>query len=609
MRFARQRSGRPTGTRRSHVSEAEVLETRQVLSHALPSYLNPWLPSDLPVSNPVTHQRELLSVNSLYGPFNVNSPIMDNAGKIVSGTDRAGDKWVITVHGPGEVIVTDTTPNDGALDDDINTIQLVGTSPTSTYVTGQVVASATNFTPGTVLFNELIDTSGVKSVILNGFVLTRNVSPPVTSDTGIFLYGGVEVLSFQDIEAQIDTSVNPAPYQIVIGNANTPLKVEPSIYLNRVDNLVYDSAQTGFPYTSPIPTGPLTSPTVSFVINGVIHDFDIIAATRGLIPPGVVETAAAQAAAGTASVLFSTPAQGGAHPPTSTAAYEVQFPIVGTTGRTSVQATAINKVHVKGSAVNVTMSRASQPFSSSLSGLKYLHEARFGGNADALGIDVNGTIGKLSFKRGLGNPSGVFTAKASTNLGGGVTGQLLPATNYGVPEGSTGYPAAGLEGGQITAKRIRSLRSNAPNVLVTTPQNPQYVQLKLLGWPTYATTPGQALTNAVITTSQSIGHVHIVGSQLNTEIKTGFDYPSYVAGLEGTRAKSAIASLKQRGDLISSDDSATFRPANNHYQHSTGVHGPGVIGKHVRGKAYNTGGVTGLGNTGAGVFARRVKKL
>jgi len=266
-------------------------------------------------------------------------------------------------------------------------------------------------------------------------------------------------------------------------------------------------------------------------------------------------------------------------------------------------------VHVKGSAVNVTLARGNEPFSSSLSGLKYLHEAKFGGNADALGIDVNGPIGKLTFKRGLGNPSGVFTAKASTNLGGGVNGQLLPATNYGVPEGSTGYPAAGLEGGQITAKRIKAIKVNAANVLVTTPQNPQYVQLKLLGWPTYSITPGYALTNAVITTSQSIGQVHVVGTQLNTEIKTGFDYPSYVAGLEGTRARSAIKSLKQKGDLISSDDSATYRPADNQYQHSTGVHGPGVIRLHRRGLAYNTGGVTGLGNTGAGVFARRVKKL
>jgi hypothetical protein len=593
MRFARQRSRRSIEARKGGVSEPEVLETRQVLSHALPSYLNPWLPSDLPISNPVTHQRELLNMNSLYGPFNVSSPIMDNAGKIVSGTDRAGDKWVITVHGPGEVIVTDTTPNDGVLHDDINTIQLVGTSLKSTYVTGQVVASPKHFTPGTMLFNELIDTSGVKSIILDGFVLTAHVSPPVESATGVFLYGGVKVLSFQDIEAQIDTAISTTPYQIVIGNPSTPLSVQPSIYLNRIDNLVYNSNATT------IPTGPLTSPTVQFVINGVIHDFDIIAATRGLIPPGIVTP-------GTQGIVPPFGIQD-VFPPTSTAAYQVVFPVVGTTGRTSVQATAVNKVHVIGSAINTTFSRASQPFSSSLSGLKYLHEARFGGNADALGIDVNGRIGKLSFKSGLGNPSGVFTAKAGVNLGGGVNGQLLPATTYGVPEGSTGYPASGLLGGQITANSIKSLRLKAANTLVTTPQNPDYVQLKLLGWPTYSTNSGYALTNAVVTTSGSIDSIHIAGSQLNTEIKTGFDYPSYVAGLEGTRAPSRIRRLRENGDLISSDDSATFRPANNQYQHSTGVHGPGVIRVHRRGTAFNTGGVTGLGNTGAGVFARRVR--
>jgi hypothetical protein len=564
----------------------------------------------LPVSNPVTHQRELLNINTLFNPLDVTSPIMDNAGKIVTGLDRAGDKWVITVHGPGEVVVTDTTPNDGALDDDINTIQLVGTNPNLSYVTGQVVASATNDTPGTVRFNQLIDTSGVKSIVLDGFVLTRDVSPPVAAQTGVFLYGGVGVLTFQDIEAQIDTSISSQAYQIVIGNSTTPLKVEPSIYLNRIDNLVYNSSLKGFPFTSTIPTGPLTSPTVQFVINGVVHDFDVIAATRGLIPVDLIPDTNVRSNQANTQVFppFLSRASGGAVPRTSTAAYQITFPIVGTTGRTAVQATAIKKLHVKGSAVNVTFSRAKVPFSSSLSGMKYLQEARFGGNADALGIDVNGTIGKITFKRGLGNPSGVFTAKASANLGGGVTGQLLPATIYGVPEGSTGYPAAGLLGGQITARKIKAFKVKAANVFVTTAQNPQYVQLKLQGWPTYASTPGDALTNAVITTSQSIGQVHIVGTQLNTEIKTGFDFPSYVAGLEGTRAPSRIRSLRQKGDLISSDDSATFRPADNQYQHSTGVHGPGFIRLHRRGLPYNTGGVTGLGNTGAGVFARRVRK-
>ena len=87
-------------------------------------------PPSLLVTNPITHQRELFNGSELVNPNNPNSPGLNNEGKVVSGTDRAGDKWVITVHGPGKVIVTDTTPNDGVLDDDINTIQLVGTSLT-----------------------------------------------------------------------------------------------------------------------------------------------------------------------------------------------------------------------------------------------------------------------------------------------------------------------------------------------------------------------------------------------------------------------------------------------------------------------------------------------
>jgi hypothetical protein len=584
--------------------------------------LNPWLPTDLPVSDATSHERLLLNANALYNPLDVNSPIMDNAGKIVSGIDRAGDRWVITVHGPGEVVVTDTTPNDGALDDDINTIQLVGTSPTKTYVTGQVFTSAKTLTEGQILFNQLVDTSGVKSIILDGFTLTANVSPPVDTPTGIFLYGGVQVLTFDNIEAQIDkATAPPEPYEIVIGNPTTPLKVQPSIYINHIDNFVYNSAAPGFPFTTTPPTTPLTSPTVQFVVNGVIRNFDLVAVVRGPLPRAVAgaepenfiqfTSGTGDASHGDFQATSDIPVGILPFLPKAKplAGYEYENPIVGTTGRTGVQATAINKVHVRGSAVNTTFSRASKPFSSSLSGLEYLHSAEFGGNADALGIDVNGRIGKLAFRHGLGNPNGVFTAKAQANLGGGVTGQLLPATTYGTPEPATGYPAQGFLGGLIRAKKIKRMNIAAANVLVTTPQNPQFVQLKLQGYPIYSTNPGYALTNAVITTSESIGHVGIIGSQLNTEIKTGFDYPSYVAGLEGTRAPSKIKRLREKGDLISSINSATVRPADNHYQHSTGVYGPGKIGLNRIGSAYNTGGITGLGNTGAGVFARRVHKV
>ena len=115
--------------------------------------------------------------------------MQSNEASSSAGIDREGDLWTITVHGPGKVIVTDTTPNDGALDDDINTIQLVGTNPKKTYVTGLVAGLAEDaghrparstwrlpprrtgsavLPSGTVMFNQLIATSGVKSIELNG---------------------------------------------------------------------------------------------------------------------------------------------------------------------------------------------------------------------------------------------------------------------------------------------------------------------------------------------------------------------------------------------------------------------------------------------------------
>jgi hypothetical protein len=566
MSFARQRSGRSECLDRRRVFEPEVLERRQLLATGLArgvlNYQSPWLPSDQLVTNPITHQRELFNGANLVNPNNPNSPGFNNAGKVVSGIDRAGDKWIITVHGPGKVIVTDTSPNDGALDDDINTIQLINTSPRTTYVTGNVIPSNTELTSGTILFNQLVAVSGVKSIELNGFNLSSAVTPPVTTTPGIFLYGGVGVLSFNSIDATIDTSVNPTPFQVVIGQPNTPLKVQPSVFVNNITNFVFNSTATT------IPTQPLTTPTVQFIINGVIRSFDIVSATQGTIP----------------------------------AAFQFEFPVVGTTGRTAVQGTAVNNLHVAGTARNFTVSRAAVPFSSASSGVGYLNNATFGGNADAVGLDVKGKIGKLVFRRGLGDPKGVFTAVGSNGL-------LQPETTYGTPLGSTGYPAAGFSGGTIRAASIKKLTVRPANVLPVTAQNPLYVQLQEQGYPTYAVYPGYSLTNAVITTTGSIQEVDILGTQLNTEIKTGFDYSAFQQGLQGTRGASHIARLEAHGDLVNSVASASFIPANNHYAHGTGTAGAGQITERVIGGRFDTGGKTGLNNTGVGLFARKVRLL
>src|SRR5437660_1522820 len=170
MRFIRRRSDRPDSARRRLGSSLETLETRTLLSNNVLGLFTQYSPSDLAVYNPITHRPVDYSVSaSLRHNPSAQNPNLINEGKIVSGKDLAGDEWTITVHGPGYVIVTDTTPNDGVLENSIDTIQLVGTDINKTYVTGSTSTSARVQTDGTIQFNRLIDTSGVNSIVLNGF--------------------------------------------------------------------------------------------------------------------------------------------------------------------------------------------------------------------------------------------------------------------------------------------------------------------------------------------------------------------------------------------------------------------------------------------------------
>ncbi|MDR3619597.1 MAG: hypothetical protein P4L85_09620 [Paludisphaera borealis] len=593
MGIMRRGSSRPGSVRRSRLQGPEVLESRQLLASNIAGYLSPYIPSDLYVRNPITNQREFVSAQSLQRPNDPNGPLVSNQGKIVSGKDRAGNEYTITVHGPGQVIVTDTTPNDGALDDDIATIQIVGSNIRSTYVTGSTVASARTLTNGVVKFNQLIAAQGVKSIQLNGFDLTNSVSPAQSAATGIFLHGGVQTLQFHDIVGIFDQSTGAAPYQITIGDPNVPLKVKPSIYLDSIYNSVFDST------SDTIPTTPITTPYVQFSINGTVQNFSIVSATQSAVAPNYI----AGSQDGTVETWSGYPVSG---PPP--AAYQFFYNIVGTTGRTSLQALAVDNLKVRGSAKNFTAQKNTTPFTSSESGLRYLRRATFGGNADAVALDVNGNIGDLTFKKGLGDPTGVYTASATvpstSETGTATQTQLLPATNYGIPAGSTGYPAAGDLGGVVRARNIRSIRAKAADVHLITAQNPDFVSLNQPGTPDYVVQPGTAMTNTAITTDGSINHVNVTGNLLNSEIKTGFNYQTYLQGLQGTRRASRIASYKQNGDLVNSVVSATYIPANGVYNQATGTAGRGQIRGHVRGFAYGTGGRTALGNYGAGVFAR-----
>jgi hypothetical protein len=126
--FGRRRSEqprRPQASRRAPERLVEGLESRQLLTTSSGALYHAQVltQNTRATTSPAVHYSSNDS-----GLTARQLSQLDNDGKIVTGRDRDGDEWQITVHGPGSVIVTDATPLDGALDDDIVTIQLVDTS-------------------------------------------------------------------------------------------------------------------------------------------------------------------------------------------------------------------------------------------------------------------------------------------------------------------------------------------------------------------------------------------------------------------------------------------------------------------------------------------------
>ena len=208
MSSSRRRSARPDPARFRVGSSLESLESRQLMTQS--PYLaigNYPLADFAPARDPGTVPNAQIA-----HPIGTDPRILatyQNQGKELSGQDRQGNRWHLVLTGPGQIIVTDVTPNDGVLDDDLNTIRLVGTSATKSVLTGSVDPSARAIsdstlvtTQGTLRFNRLEALKGVKTVILNGFILTDTITPPgsailspaetaLNQTTGINLRGGV----------------------------------------------------------------------------------------------------------------------------------------------------------------------------------------------------------------------------------------------------------------------------------------------------------------------------------------------------------------------------------------------------------------------------------
>lgn len=538
MRLKKQRSTRPT---RSHASDRglECLETRQLLTGGPLSYFVPSVYPAFPSS-------ANLSVSSLNLPIGTGPGVnatMDLGNKVVTGVDRSGDQWILQLHGPGSITVSDTTPNDGVLDDQLNTIQLTGTNPQTSYLTGQVIPSARVATDGTITFQHLIDLNGIKSISLNGFVLV-----PSTTSPAIYLPKGVGSLYFHEIDNSSDIGTNYVPIILQFGNSTTPLKTAPSVRVDTIQNTVFDST------TTTAPTGPQINPTVEVEVNGTLKNFNVVSVTSQLVQP----------------------------------AFQFEFPLVGVTGRTAVRALSVGHLRVVGAANNLTVSRSTFPFENGFSGVKSIKSAVFGGPADAVGIDSNGPIGRLAFLHGLGNPAGV----------------AVSPSQYGTPPGKTGYPADGLLGGFVYASHIGRL-TVGPNSLVSRySQDPNLIQSGRHGYITYSTYPGAALTNALIVSQGSIGKSTIVGTSLQSEIKSGFNYQSFLAGLSGSRTPSHIGPIRYRGNLVNSVVSATYRVAGRAYGVPGDHRGPGSISGTFTGIRYYSGLPTPLNRLGAGFYAR-----
>jgi hypothetical protein len=582
MKSTRRRSDRPTAASRRWRSSLEGLETRQLLAQSpyLPNYNgSPYpLQTSPGPTPPITLTQPIGSSAAALATYS-------NEGKTLTGQDRQGDTWTLKLTGPGEIIVTDISPNDGVLDDELNTIQLVGTSLTQSVLTGTVAPSpripsdATQLaTVGTLEFNSLIATTGVKTINLNGFILTDTVTPAggtgLNASTTINLAGGVQNLSFEGIDARLPVSQDPVPINVTIGNPTTPLKIKPSIRIDHIYNTAYDDTSAA------VPVGPLTTPTVDIVINGAAANLDFVSITQQpnvslLVPSSTIP-------------VVNTPVD---QIPPNTAAYQYRFPIVGTTGRTAIQTTAVGSLKVNGSATNVTVSKAAQPFQNSLSGLNSLGKAQIGGVADAVALDVKGNIGGIKLAKGLGSPVG-----ANPN-----------PIYYGTPAANTGYPAAGLLGGQVvTEGSIGHIVAGASTTFLQVPQDPTQIQNGLNEYTQTANRPGASLTSSIIAAGGSIGKTKIQGDLSSTEIKSGFNYDSYLAGSEATTTgKSSIGPVNVKGNLTNSVVSASYRPNDGIYGNGNDTAGNGTITGKFTGFVYQTStGTTALGNIGSGFYSR-----
>ena len=590
MSSSRRRSSHPHSARRRPTRDLETLEIRQLLAQSPYLAVNSYPLVDFPPAQDPGR----VPAAQIDHPIGSNPSVLatyQNQGKVITGQDRQGNRYQLKLTGPGYIIVTDTTPNDGVLDDDINTITLVGTSLSQSVLTGTVIESINapqQYTQlptlGQVRFNRLQADSGVKRITLNGFILTDTLAQDgatnINATTGISLKGGVGRLEFEGIDARLPASLNPSPILIQIGSPSTPLTVHPDIRIDSISNTVYDDTAFQVGGSGLIPTGPLTTPSIQLVVNGTIASFDVVSITQTPNPAAL--------SPGIDSGILAVPVS---LIPNDSAALQYQFPIVGTTGRTAVQATAIQHIRAGGSVTNTTFSKTAQPFQNSLGGLDSVGSVQVGGVADALAIDSRGSIKSLKFAKSLGSPVGV-----SQN-----------PIYYGTPADRYGYPNSGNVGAQIvTEGNIGSITVAPYDRFTQTNQDPRKIQSGLNGTEVLAVRPGTAAQSAVIVSAGSIGKTKIVGDLRNSQVNAGQNYYATIGGIEGvTNGSSKIGPASIKGDLVDTVIAASYRSNDGIYGNGNDTAGNGTISGTQTGTIIQTAtGTTATGARGSGFFSR-----
>src|SRR5262245_8594047 len=100
QRFTRGRAGRPDSARRGLGASVEAVASRALRSGLA---VRPYRPALYPRT--VEHTTPPLVVGHPIGSGARRLSFLDNDGKIITGKDRQGNEYTITVHGPGVAIV------------------------------------------------------------------------------------------------------------------------------------------------------------------------------------------------------------------------------------------------------------------------------------------------------------------------------------------------------------------------------------------------------------------------------------------------------------------------------------------------------------------------